>query len=69
MRKFLLPAALVVSLATGSAALAAQPSGGMSSTQPAAASKAKASECAKQWKAQKKHSQTRKAFLAACEKG
>jgi hypothetical protein len=68
MRKFLIPAALIVSLAGGSAALAAT----KPAPAPAAATKAaaspKAADCAKQWKAQKKHTQTRKAFLAACEK-
>jgi hypothetical protein len=29
---------------------------------------AKHADCLKQWSAQKKHTQTRKAFLAACEK-
>lgn len=67
MRKLLIPAALIVSLAGGSAALAAtKPAPApMAAAAPASS---KANDCAKQWKAQKKHTQTRKAFLAACEK-
>lgn len=67
MRKLLIPAALIVSLAGGSAALAAtKPAPAPAAAMSAAPSKA--ADCAKQWKAQKKHTQTRKAFLTACEK-
>ncbi len=66
MRNILLPAALVLSLAAGSAAFAAPAT--PAAAPSAAAAKAKAADCAKQWTAQKKHTQTRKAFLAACEK-
>lgn len=66
MRNILLPAALVLSMAAGSVAFAA-PATPMAPT-PAATAKAKAADCAKQWTAQKKHTETRKAFLAACEK-
>lgn len=63
MRKFFVPAALAaIAIAAGSAAVAA--------TAPAAkpAVSPKHADCVKQWSAQKKHTQTRKAFLAACEK-
>jgi len=80
MRKLILSSALIASLAAGSAALAATPpkaapaqtgkAANTSTQAPAQASagKIKREDCAKQWKAQKHHSQTRKAFLAACEK-
>ena len=68
MRKILISSALVLSLAGGGAAFAA--------TKPAAkpapaasAADTKSADCAKQWKAEKKHSQTHKAFMAACTKG
>lgn len=63
MRKLLVSAALVASMATGATAFAA------TTPKPvkAAASSTKAS-CMKQWAAQKKHTETKKAFLAACEK-
>lgn len=62
MHKILIASALVLSLAGGASAMAA--------TKPAkdTVAASKASDCAKQWKAEKKHSQTRKAFMAACEK-
>ena len=60
MRK-LVVSALLMSLAAGSAALAAPP------TSKATASH-KAATCSRQWKAQKSHTETRKAFMAACEK-
>ena len=68
MRTVLLSSALILSLATGSAALATTKP---ATAKPAAASpadKAKSADCEKQWKAEKKHSQTRKAFMAACTK-
>ncbi len=62
MRSLIAPVALIVSLAVGSSAFAA--------TAPAKTAPvvSKASACAAQWKAEKKHTQTRKAFLSACEK-
>ncbi|MBX3485347.1 hypothetical protein [Phenylobacterium sp.] len=70
MRKILISSALVLSLCGGAQALAATKST-PATAQPAAAAAAdsKASDCAKQWKAEKKHTQTRKAFMAACAKG
>jgi Ni/Co efflux regulator RcnB len=65
MRKLLLSLA-IVSIAAGPASMA------MAATKPAkpataAAANPKAADCEKQWKAEKKHTQTKKAFLAACE--
>jgi len=57
MRKLFVPAALVISIAMGSAAFAAK-----------APANPKHADCVKQWKAEKKHTETRKVFLAACEK-
>lgn len=67
MRKLIIPALIACSLAAGPAAFAAT---AHKTSTPAATNvdKAKQSECAKQWKAQKKHTQTRKAFMEACEK-
>jgi hypothetical protein len=67
MRKILISSALVLSLVGGASAMAAT----KPATKPAPAATAtnsKASDCAKQWKAEKKHTQTRKAFMAACTK-
>ena len=67
MRTVLLPSAIILSLATGSAAFAAtKPMAAKPAAAPA--DKAKVADCEKQWKAEKKHSQTRKAFMAACTK-
>jgi hypothetical protein len=63
MPKLFVPVALVMAIAAGGAASAA--------TKPAPAApaaSAKHADCAKRWSAEKKHTQTRKAFLAACEK-
>jgi hypothetical protein len=65
MRKLLVPALVALSLGAGSAALAAAP---MKAHATKTAANPKAADCVKQWKSQKTHSQTRKAFLAACEK-
>lgn len=65
MRKFFVPAALVVSMAVGSSAFAAT---APKPAKAAAATSSKAADCMKQWKAQKTHSGDKKAFLAACEK-
>jgi uncharacterized protein YceK len=66
MRNIIISSALVLSLVGGASAMAA--------TKPAAAKPAatatasKSADCAKQWKAEKTHTQTRKAFMAACTK-
>ena len=60
MRKLFVPVALVMAIAAGGAASAA--------TKPAPAVNSKHADCMKQWSAEKKHTQTRTAFLAACEK-
>jgi uncharacterized protein YceK len=67
MRKILISSALILSLAGGASAMAAT----KPATKPAPAATAttsKSAECAKQWKAEKKHTQTHKAFMAACTK-
>ena len=66
MRKILLSSAIVLSLVGGGAAFAGAKAPAAKSA--VAASTSKASSCAKQWKAEKTHSQTRKAFMAACSK-
>jgi hypothetical protein len=66
MRKLLISSALILSLAGGATAFAGTTAAATKSAPTAAASKA--ASCAKQWKAEKTHSQTRKAFMAACEK-
>jgi hypothetical protein len=63
MRQFLLPSAIILSLAAAPMAMAAAPKAA-----PSADTKAKTASCSQQWKAEKKHSQTRKAFMAACLK-
>lgn len=67
MRKVLAPALLVLTLAAGSGAMAAT-APAKPAPAAAAAHKQKVADCVKQWNGQKSHSQTRKAFLAACEK-
>jgi len=65
MHKILLSSVLVLSLAGGSAAMAAHKAA------PAAkpsATASKSSECARQWRAETSHTQKRKAFMAACNK-
>lgn len=64
MRKFLTSSVLVLSLAAGGAAMATP----KPATHAAPATASKASDCAKQWKGQTKHAQTRKVFMAACAK-
>ncbi len=68
MRKVLIASALVMSLAGGSAAMAGVKAAAQKTPAAAPADKAKTAGCEKQWKAEKKHSQTRKAFMAACTK-
>jgi hypothetical protein len=68
MRKVLLSSAIILSLASGPLR---SPPPSRWPAKPAAAApadKAKSADCEKQWKAEKKHSQTRKAFMAACTK-
>lgn len=69
MRNLLIPALIACSLAAGPAAMAAAPHK-TATAAPAATKvdKAKQADCASQWKAQKKHTQTRKAFMDACLK-
>ena len=66
MHKILIASVLMASVA-GAAFAADKPA---PKPTPAAASSqsTKAADCAKQWKAEKKHTQTRKAFMAACAK-
>jgi len=68
MRKVLLSSAIILSLASGAAAFAATKPMAAKPAAAAPADKAKTADCEKQWKAEKKHSQTRKAFMAACTK-
>ena len=68
MRKLLISSALILSLAGGAQALAATKPAPKPQPAAASATNAKAADCAKQWKAEKKHTQTRKAFMAACAK-
>jgi hypothetical protein len=69
MRNLIVPALLAASLAVGGVAVAATttPAPAKAHTTTAAANP-KAADCEKQWKAEKKHTETRKAFMAACEK-
>jgi len=67
MRNILLSSAIVLSLVGGASAMAATKAAPAAKPAPAATS-SKAADCAKQWKAEKTHSQTRKAFMAACTK-
>jgi hypothetical protein len=70
MQKLLITSALALSLCAGGAFAAGTAKPAAKPAAPAAApANPKAADCAKQWKAEKKHSQTRKAFMAACEKG
>ena len=67
MRKILISSALILSLAGGASAIAAT----KPAAKPAPAASAtadKTADCNKQWKAEKKHTQTHKAFMAACTK-
>ena len=67
MHKILIASALVLSLAGGSTALAATKAK-VAPAPAASVAPSKSADCAKQWKAEKKHTQTRKAFMAACTK-
>jgi hypothetical protein len=66
MRKILLASILMASVA--GAAVAADKPAPKPTPAAASAKSAKTADCAKQWKAEKKHTQTRKAFMAACTK-
>jgi hypothetical protein len=72
MRKVLISSALILSLAGASGAMAAtkpaatKPAATKAATPATPAQKAKMADCVKQWKAEKKHTETRKAFLKAC---
>jgi hypothetical protein len=67
MRRLVVPATLALLLAaSGSVAAASQCAAAAKTT--AAQPKAKEVECVRQWRAQKKHAQIRKTFLAACQK-
>lgn len=65
MHKILIASALALSLCGGASAVAATKAA--PKPQPVAVS-SKDADCAKQWKAQKKHTETHKAFMAACTK-
>ena len=67
MHKILIASAVALSLAAGGAAVA-KPAATKAASTAAAQANPKAADCAKQWKAEKKHTQTRKAFMAACTK-
>ena len=64
MNKTVITSAMILSLAAGGVGMAATHTPKPAAPPPATASKS--ADCAKQWKAEKKHSQTRKAFMAAC---
>lgn len=65
MRNILLSSAIVLSVVGGASAMAATKAA--PAAKPAATA-SKSADCAKQWKAEKTHTQTRKAFMAACTK-
>jgi hypothetical protein len=67
MRNILIASVLMASVA--GAAFAADKPAPKPAPAAASAKSVKATDCAKQWKAEKKHTQTRKAFMAACTKG
>lgn len=65
MRKMLISSVLVLSLCGGASAMAAT----KAAPKPApAAATSKQADCAKQWKAQTSHTESKKAFMAACTK-
>jgi hypothetical protein len=66
MRKLLLPLA-IVAIAAGPASMAMAGTKAMEKSHAAAPANPKAADCLAKWKAEKKHSQTKKAFMAACE--
>jgi hypothetical protein len=68
MYKLIIPATIAATLALAPAAFAANTPAASTATTQTAAAKEKHDACMKQWRAEKKHSGTQKAFLAACEK-
>lgn len=68
MRNLIAPAALILSLAAGSAAFAATPA--PAAAKPTATAKmdasAKRTACEQSWKSQKTHTGTEAAFVKAC---
>lgn len=70
MRNLIAPAALILSLAAGSAAFAAAPAVKPAAVKPAATAKmdasAKRTACEQSWKSQKTHTGTEAAFVKAC---
>ncbi|NEX92609.1 hypothetical protein [Caulobacter sp. 17J65-9] len=70
MTKLLTSAAFVAALIAAPAAFAATSQPAAAPAKPSATSTAhaKKAECVKEWKAQKKHTQSEKEFLKACEK-
>ncbi len=68
MRKILISSAILLSLAGGASAMAATKPAAKPAQSAASATSDKAKACAAQWKAEKTHTQTRKAFMAACTK-
>lgn len=61
MHKIMLSTAIALSLAGGAPALAKA-----HHVEKASATASKSAECARQWRAETSHTQTRKAFMAAC---
>lgn len=69
MRTILITSALMLSFAGAAfAATAPAPKAAPPAVASTPAATSKSSDCAKQWKAEKKHTETRKAFMAACGK-
>ena len=68
MRKFAVPLAALLAAALATTALGATTPTAPAKPAAVSVSKDKLADCTKQWKAQKKHTQTRKAFMAACQK-
>ncbi|HEY9234726.1 MULTISPECIES: hypothetical protein [Phenylobacterium] len=69
MRNLVAPAALVLSLALGSAALAATPASAPAKPAPAttkASMATKRAACEKSWASQKSHTGDKAAFVKAC---
>jgi len=64
MSKIILTAAIAAALSAGSALAATA----ATKTTHDSAAKAKQADCTKQWSGQKKHIQSKKAFMASCMK-
>lgn len=71
MFKLVVPALVALSMVAAPAAFAATPASASkatsASTKHASGDPAKEKACRAQWKGEKKHSQTRAAFMKACE--